>query len=187
VGCVGGHIVARAIGDLEILPPSVVGVNRDLRTAFVQYPHHVALYILLVPVLHAVVLHSYRQAIRVVHIVDRPYYIARFLIRSLFGQDFASVHRVYVRVDRHFSGSVRIHLLRPYSVRIVLEEYSLRVRRVEVQIRQSVPAPIHKQHTFPVQRVSRSVIGDRCAVVIGQQIAPCAVRVTVGFAGFEFA
>ena len=27
VGCVGGHIVARAIGDLEILPPSVVGVD----------------------------------------------------------------------------------------------------------------------------------------------------------------
>ena len=126
----------------------------------------------MVPVLHAVVFHSYRQPIRVVHIVDRPYYIARFLIRSLFGQDFASVHRVYVRVDRHFSGSVRIHLLRPYSVRIVLEEYSLRVRRVEVQIRQSVPAPIHKQHTFPVFRVSRSVIGDRCAVVVCQQVAP---------------
>ena len=80
VGCVGGHIVARAIGDLEILPPSVVGVDCHDSAIRIQYPHHVALHILLIPVLCAVVLHSYRQAICVVHIVDRPYYIARFLI-----------------------------------------------------------------------------------------------------------
>ena len=49
VGCVGGHIVARAIGDLENLPPSVVGVDCHDSAIRIQYPYHVALHILLVP------------------------------------------------------------------------------------------------------------------------------------------
>ena len=77
---VAGHVVARAIGDLENLPPSVVGVDCHDSAIRIQYPHHVALHILLIPVLCAVVLHSYNRPVCVVHIVDRPYYIARFLI-----------------------------------------------------------------------------------------------------------
>lgn len=76
-GSDGGRQAAR---HGQHFPPSVVRIAYHFHAVRVHDPQYVALYILMVPVLHAVVLHSYRQAICVVHIVDRPYYIARFLI-----------------------------------------------------------------------------------------------------------
>ena len=73
VGCVRGHIVARAIGDLEILPPSVVHILRDKGTCRVADAHNIPLQVFVVPVFRSVVLHPDDRAGRVVGIVNRSY------------------------------------------------------------------------------------------------------------------
>ena len=73
VGCVGGHIVARAIGDLEIPPPSVVHILRDKGTCRVADAHNIPLQVFVVPVFRSVVLHPDDRAGRVVGIVNRSY------------------------------------------------------------------------------------------------------------------
>ena len=49
VGRVAGHVVSVFVGDLENLPPSVVGVDRRDSAIRIQYPYHAALHILPVP------------------------------------------------------------------------------------------------------------------------------------------
>ena len=73
VGCVGGHIVARAIGDLEILPPRVVHILRDKCSRRVADAHNISLQVLVIPVFRSVVLHPDDRAGRVVGIVNRSY------------------------------------------------------------------------------------------------------------------
>ena len=168
-------------------PPCVVRIAYHFHAVRVHNPQYVALYILMVPVLHAVVLHSYDRPICVVHIVDRM----RVCSRPPLRQYLCSVGRVRHNVRRSVRDMLDILLRGADAVCIILHPQRL-VRAAcrgvgQRNFRQSVSRPVQIRCVFPVFRVSRSVISDRRAIVIGQQIAPCAVRVTVGFAGFEFA
>ena len=121
VGCVGGHIVTRAIGDSDILPPSVIGVDRRDSAIRIQYPYHVALHILLIPVLHAVALHSYDRPICVVHIVDRM----RVCSRPLLRQYLCSVGRVRHSVRRSVCDMLDVLLRGADAVCVSLDLSSL--------------------------------------------------------------
>ena len=57
VGCIGGHIVARAIGYLPVVSPSVVHILRDKRTCRVVDAHNISLQVFVVPVFCSIVLH----------------------------------------------------------------------------------------------------------------------------------
>ena len=73
VRCVGGHIVARAIGYLPVVSPSVVHILRDKGTCRVADAHNIPLQVFVVPVFRSVVLHPDNRAGRVVGIVNRSY------------------------------------------------------------------------------------------------------------------
>ena len=73
VGCIGGHIVARAIGYLPVVSPSVVHILRDKGTCRVADAHNIPLQVFVVPVFRSVVLHPDDRAGRVVGIVNRSY------------------------------------------------------------------------------------------------------------------
>ena len=126
----------------------------------------------MVPVLHAVVLHSYDRPVCVVHIVDRM----RVCSRPLLRQYLCSVGRVRHSVRRSICDMLDVLLRGADAVCVILHPQRL-VRAAcrgvgQRNFRQSVSRPQKFADSFPVFRVSRSVIGDRCTVVIGQQIAP---------------
>ena len=184
---VAGHVVPVFVSDLEILPPSVVHILRDKRSRRVADAHNISLQVLVIPVFRSVVLHPDNRAGRVVDVVERSHDRIQLVVCAHLRQYPTAIYGVYVRVIRNHTRTARKMFFCPYSCTIVAERHLICICSFQRYKRQPSSFPVQIRCVFPLCRVPRSVIGDRCAVVVCQQIAPCAVRVTVGFAGFEFA
>ena len=169
---VAGHVVPVFVGDLEILPPRVVHILRDKCSRRVADAHNIPLQVFVVPVFRSVALHPDDRAVRIVHIVDRM----RVCSRPPLRQYFRPVGRVRHNVRRSVCDMLDVLLRGADAVCVILHPQRL-VRAAcrgvgQRNFRQSVSCPVQIRCVFPVFRVPRSVIGDRCAVVVCQQVAP---------------
>ena len=160
--------------------PDIIAILYNCFAQTIANAYYIPLYIFLEIIICIVVDKPFNTAVCAVEIIQR------IIIGSgyRFGYDPVSVDGIAV-ISR-YSVFIPIRFPVSYPIRIIAERQRL-VKTIYLYAAQSVPCPVQIRCVFPVQRVSRSVIGDRRAVVVCQQIAPCAVRVTVGFAGFEFA
>ena len=89
------------------------------------------------------------------------------------------------RVIRQHSQTARIAFPRPYTVAVIGKIYFFCVLSIKRSYIQATAAPTQSCCVFPILRVPRRIVRYGSAVIVRQQIAPCAVRIPVGFAGFE--
>ena len=162
MACAAGNIVAACVCDRQDLAVGVVAVLGNELAVFVIDTYNVPLQVLGEDIVFAAVIHTHNGAFVIIGVV----YLGA---KSVFGNNSAAVKGVFYRAGYMPLGIVKI-LICSNAVGVVAIARKSVVGVLEMGKLSAVPLDIYS--ITPFCRVTYSIIGYVCAIIIGKQVTP---------------